>query len=434
MMKTLQITRAIMPGLLLCCWMPWALALEHEGWFTESPRAEISPHFSIGDAGEFVATSDARIPSQGQWVKIFPLEGKGFCRFTIQRKTDAIPHARRSAVVKLTFTDDKGGLVQDGDDKARPVYPADLETQGAWTTLRGTYPVPARATRARVELELRWAPGGSIRWRNESFKLVDPPAPRTVRVGAVHFRPRKGKSARDNCEMFAPLIADAARQGAELVVLPECVTLCGRGLKNGYFQTAESIPGPSTEYFGTLAKEHELYLVVGLLERAEALVYNVAVLIGPDGTVAGKYRKVCIPREEIKGGVVPGSEYPVFDLPFGKLGMMVCYDVHFPEVARELGKQGAELIAMPIWGGHPDLAKARAIENQLYLITSTYTEADRDWMRTGVWTPAGELVATTETWGTVVVHEIDLDLRAPWHYVGDFRGRIPRERPVVPAR
>ena len=170
--------------------------------------------------------------------------------------------------------------------------------------------------------------------------------------------------------------------------------------------------------------------MAGLLERADKLIYNVAVLLGPEGEIVGKYRKVCIPREEIKGGVSPGYDYPVFELPFGKVGMMVCYDVHFPEVARELSNRGAELIAMPIWGGHPNLAKARAIENQIFLLTSTYTEADKDWMRTGVWAPDGELIATTKTWGTVVVAEIDLGARAPWPYVGDFRGRIPRERPV----
>ena len=78
------------------------------------------------------------------------------------------------------------------------------------------------------------------------------------------------------------------------------------------------------------------------------MVYNVAVLIGPDGSILGKYRKVCLPRGEIEDGVMPGDSYPVFQAPFGKVGLMVCYDGFFPEVARELANNGAEVIAFPV--------------------------------------------------------------------------------------
>jgi predicted amidohydrolase len=72
------------------------------------------------------------------------------------------------------------------------------------------------------------------------------------------------------------------------------------------------------------------------------------VLIGPDGTVAGKYRKASLPRDEIAKGCAAGSEYLVFQTQFGKLGMMVCYDGFFPEVARALSNRGAEVIAWPV--------------------------------------------------------------------------------------
>ena len=91
-------------------------------------------------------------------------------------------------------------------------------------------------------------------------------------------------------------------------MLGETLTYVGLGKK--YHEVAEPIPGPSTEYFGRLAKQHNLYIVAGLLERDGHLVYNVAVLIGPDGKVVGKYRKVCLPRGEIEGGIAPGSRLP----------------------------------------------------------------------------------------------------------------------------
>ena len=82
------------------------------------------------------------------------------------------------------------------------------------------------------------------------------------------------------------------------------------------------------------------------------------MLIGPDGKLVGKYRKVCLPRGEVEGGIAPGSDYPVFATRFGKVGMMVCYDGFFPEVARELTNRGAEVIAWPVWGCNPLLARA----------------------------------------------------------------------------
>src|SRR5438874_13795330 len=124
------------------------------------------------------------------------------------------------------------------------------------------------------------------------------------------------------------------------------------------------------------------YLVAGLIERDRHQLFNVAVLIGPDGKVAGKYRKVCLPDGEYDKGMSPGSDYPVFDTPLGKIGMMICYDGFFPEVARELSNRGAEIIAWPVWGCNPEQARARACENHVYLVSSTYEDVSRNWMLT----------------------------------------------------
>jgi predicted amidohydrolase len=75
-----------------------------------------------------------------------------------------------------------------------------------------------------------------------------------------------------------------------------------------FLDVAEPVPGPSTDYFGELARKHNLYIVAGLVERERHLIYNVAVLIGPDGKVAGKYRKVSLPRGEIDAGIAPKSK------------------------------------------------------------------------------------------------------------------------------
>ena len=158
----------------------------------------------------------------------------------------------------------------------------------------------------------------------------------------------------DNMRRLAEGIADLAERGAQLIVLQELhnsLYFCQEENVNN-FDLAEPIPGPSTGFYGKLAKEHGVVIVTSLFERrAPGLYHNTAVVIESNGTIAGKYRKMHIPDDPAyyeKFYFTPGDlGFHPIKTSVGRLGVLVCWDQWYPEAARLMALQGADLLIYP---------------------------------------------------------------------------------------
>ena len=390
------------------------------GWTTWSARAETAPRCYVdalhwrGKPGSLAVNGASNTAAHGGWRREVPgVEPGAWYRFTAYYRTDGVEHESLQVLARVDWNEATGKRA------GKPDYVYKARREGEWTKLTTEAPAPAKASAAVLELFLSNSPQGTVWWDDISFERIDAPAPRPVIIATVNLRPQSTKSAAASVKRFIETIEKSAPAKTDVILLPEGITVIGTGKQ--YVDVAETIPGPTTITLGEVAKKRNTYIVAGIYEREAHVVYNTSVLIDRNGNVAGKYRKVYLPSGEVEGGLTPGNSYPVFETDFGTVGMMICYDVFFPDPARALVNRGAEIVLMPIWGGDLTLGKARAIENRVFLATSGYDYP------TQVMDPDGEVLALAAKDGEVAVTTIDLNKRQWQQLLGDMRARRAKE-------
>ena len=271
-----------------------------------------------------------------------------------------------------------------------------------------------------------------------------------VRIAGAQFIGHADKET--NVRTGLAMVRRAADRGARIICLPELFStmyFCVERRRE-CFDWAEPIPGPTIDRVGAVARETGTVVIAPIFERApDGRYFNAAAVVGPDGHVIGKYRKSSIPsmdrarssepRGDEKFYFTPGDlGFPTFATPFGRIGILICYDRHFPEGARVLGLGGAEIVFVPtatsrmarhLW----DLElRAHAVANVYYVCGVNKVGVDvggstRDHHGASlISSPRGEILAqASDTADDLAVADVDLgvlpELRELWGYYRDRR-------------
>ncbi|MEI3611893.1 carbon-nitrogen hydrolase family protein [Pseudogracilibacillus sp. SO30301A] len=266
-----------------------------------------------------------------------------------------------------------------------------------------------------------------------------------MKVAAIQLNPQDNKE--ENILSALQYVREAANNGAEFIVLPEYVDFMGEESKK--VMLGETIPGPTSNAFASVAKEYNIYLLCGsILEKADdKRVYNSSMLINGNGEIIATYRKLHLydaifeGRYTIKESdtIKPGKDVVTADTDFGTVGMTICYDIRFPELFRSLALRGSKVIfvpaAFPLYTGahHWEiLLRARAIENQCYIVAAgQFGIAPPDHVEFGnsmIIDPWGTVLARAPEKEAIIIENLDLG------YIDQVRGKIPcfnHRRPSV---
>jgi len=394
-------------------------------WRACAARAEIAPTCAVdadtsrtGQDGSLRIECRDRVQYGGWATTQTGVEPGSWYRFDAHYLAWNVVEERRMVVARLDWRNARDERV------GQPEYIYRIEDAGdGWKHVWALAPAPEEATRVRLELLFGWSPGGTVWWDDVALAETDAPSARPVRIATIYHRPSGMSSAEENVSEFCEWIDRAAREKPDIICLPEGITMVGTNLT--YEGVAESLPGPTSRRLGEMAKKHNCYIQACYNERDGQGIYNTAVLIDRMGELVGTYRKLYVPREEVEGGVTPGLECPVFDTDFGRVGMMICWDVQYVGPAQQMALRGAEVILLPIWGGNETLMKARAIENSLFLVSCGYD------VPSSIIGPDGTVLAQA-SWedggdGAVAFAEVDLNRRYVDPWLGNMRARFIKE-------
>jgi predicted amidohydrolase len=205
---------------------------------------------------------------------------------------------------------------------------------------------------------------------------------REITVATVQMKPRLGEAEENLVKMSETVSKIASQQKVDLIVFPELIT-SGYELGVRFTELAQRVPGPTINLIAQRANEYGVYIAFGMVtkEKVESVLYNSAILVGPDGELLDVYNKIHLRGEE-RMAFREGFKLPVIPTEVGNIGLMIGYDLAFPEVARSLALDGADIIAvMANWEASnidewKTYTRARAYENSVFIAAANRVGED----------------------------------------------------------
>ena len=243
---------------------------------------------------------------------------------------------------------------------------------------------------------------------------------RTAKIGIMQVVADYGWPPDKCIDHMLDLAEECLKEKADIVTVPEWYQY--KSDEAGNVEKSKSYIDGNLERSSRLAEKYGAYVATWDIEHGPGgKAYNTSFIFGRDGAEIGRYRKVHPTPGERKHGISGGDDFPVFDLDFAKVGIMICYDNRFPESAGILTHKGAELILYPLYGEWEDMVpgdswevclRARAIDNEVYIVPCQLKNriGNKRTAFSGIVTPGGYVLKKLEEPGSFAVVDIDLDI------------------------
>ena len=392
-----------------------ASSAKPESWTITGPGATMQPVVTIDNKVTFGGKSSLKMESSnpnvhGKAVQTVDIKGGQTYQFTARFRSENINSIDKSVLIRVKWFKEKEQLGYNY------IYHITDDKDG-WLLVSDKIKAVDGTTTAEISLVFRWSTG-TLWWDNIVLEPCSDVPPRNVKVGTMYFRP-PGPTVEKNIALMSDMLDKAGRADCDIICLPEGWPTCDTGLGMQKVE-ANTLEGSASVMMSKKAKEYGMYIVSGLYSWKGDTLKNVAVLYDREGRMQGIYEKVQLPDSETEMGAVPGTEFPVFETDFGKIGILICWDIAFPEISRILALNGAEILFCPIWGdlhGTTDAWKvttrSRAIDNGVYFVTSKYDGNSL------IVNPEGEILDESGEQGTLLTKTIDLNFNPPWYWIGN---------------
>lgn len=364
-----------------------------EGWTFVSPRPELAPGYSYVESTEscLVLSGTGDKHAFGCWRGEAKLEIGKWYKASVMVRLQDIAQPALSVFAQVA----KHVLVPKGP-------------WGKQVVLEQVFRHGKEYDGNHIEFYFRASSAGRTEWFNPVVVEIPAPKHRMVRVATIRFGTPPEPLTMDAQQLrISDKLDQAGAMKPDIAVLTEFCSLVGVSLGENpsYWELAEKVPdGPTCRILAAAARQYQMYVLAGIIERRGKYLFNTAVLFDRRGELIGRYDKTHLTFYELTKGFSCGDSYPVFDVDFGRIGIHICYDEWFPEVSRHYAHQGVEILFLPVMGGKPMTWRTRALDNGLYFVSSSLNPPSM------IIDSSGAIIAETHGDG-IACADLNLDFR-----------------------